>query len=165
MFHIRVGRPVFVLLAPALALFATTTPAQAQLLSPKAPEAVRDAMEGHGWVAKLKRVDGENPVIETNRDGVKALVLFMNCSDDNSDCRSVQLYMGFTDAKDTTLERLNEWNQTKRFGRAYRDKDGDPVLEMDIDMDYDGIPRQNFLEYLSTWSDLMGAFRKHIYVR
>lgn len=154
---------------PASSLFAlallAASPAQAQLLSPRSPEAVRDAMEGRGWVAKLKMGEGENPLIETNRDGIKALVLFMNCADDHTDCRSLQFYMGFNDAKDTTLDRINEWNQNKRFGRAYRDKDGDPVLEMDVDMDFDGIPPKNFFEYLATWGDLMGAFRKHIYTR
>jgi hypothetical protein len=152
-----------VLLA-AMAL-AAASPARAELLSPKAPETVRAAMEEHGWVARLKAKPEENPVIETNRDGIKALVIFMNCEDDHTGCRSVQFYMGFTDAKATTLERLNEWNQTKRFGRAYRDKDGDPVLEMDVDMDFDGIPKENFLEHLTTWSDLMGAFRRHVYTK
>lgn len=71
--------------------------------------------------------------------------------------------MGFNDAKKTTLETLNDWNENKRFARAYRDDSGDPVLEMDVDLDFNGIPRENVGEAVNTWKALMTAFQKHIH--
>lgn len=34
-----------------------------------------------------------------------------------------------------TLDKVNEWNRTKRFSRAYVDSDGDPNVEWDIDLE------------------------------
>jgi hypothetical protein len=34
-----------------------------------------------------------------------------------------------------TLEKVNEWNKTKRFSRVYLDSDGDPNVEWDIDIE------------------------------
>lgn len=137
--------------------------AGAQLVSSQHPGSVVKAMESEGWAATLVAPKDGNPYIESKRDGIKLLVLFMNCNDDRQDCRSLQFYMGFNDAKDTTLDRLNEWNRTKRFGRAYRDEEGDPVMEMDVDTDQGGISPALFGEYLKTWGSLMDQFHGHIY--
>src|SRR3546814_13196599 len=61
------------------------------------------------------------------------------------------------------LERFNEWNREKRFARAYRDESGDPVLEMDVDVDFSGLPRENIRETLNTWASLMRAYREFIF--
>ena len=66
--------------------------------------------------------------------------------------------MGFSDAKDVSLEKLNQWNKDKRFARAYKDDEGDPVLEMDVDLDFAGIPRENVGETFNTWATLMDSF-------
>lgn len=150
------------LLGGALALTSASA-AQAELLSPRNPQTIAAALEERGWPAKVLTKTGSNPAIETSRDGVKAMVLFMNCNDQHHDCRSIQFYMGFTDAKATSLERLNSINKGMRFGRTYRDDDGDPVLEMDLDMDAEGIPREVFNANLLTWAALMAKFRQQIY--
>lgn len=137
--------------------------AGAQLVSSQQPASVVQAMESEGWAARLVAPKDGDPYIESKRDGLKLLVLFMNCNTDHQDCRSLQFYMGFNDAKDTTLDQLNEWNRTKRFGRAYRDEEGDPVMEMDVDTDQGGISPALFAEYLKTWSSLMEQFHGHIY--
>ena len=71
--------------------------------------------------------------------------------------------MGFSDAKDVTLERLNQWNKEKRFAGAYRDDAGVPVLEMDVDLDFQGIPRENVGETFNTWASLMDSFRAYVF--
>ena len=60
-------------------------------------------------------------------------------------------YMGFSDAKDVSLDKLNKWNKDKRFARAYKDDEGDPVLEMDVDLDFAGIPVSGTVD-LQNWS-------------
>src|SRR3546814_13713811 len=86
------------------------------------------------------------------------LVIFMNCTGGRN-CRTLQYYMGFSDAKDVPLERFNEWNREKRFARAYRDESGDPGLEMDVDVDFNGLPRENHRETFNTWPPLQPAHR------
>src|SRR3546814_4582868 len=90
------------------------------------------------------------------------LVIFMNCTGGH-DCRTLQYYMGFSDARQVPLERFNEWNREKRFARAYRDESGDPVLEMDVDFDFSVLPRENIRETLNTWASLMSAYREFIF--
>ena len=59
-------------------------------------------------------------------DGKKVLLIMAN---DNTDA---QLYIGFGDTQ-VNAKQMNEWNADHRFGRAYADDDGNPVLESDLD--------------------------------
>ena len=145
----------------AAALFAAA-PAQAELVNARNPATIKAIVESQGWPATLVSKPGEDPYIESNRGGLKFLVLFMNC-DEGKNCKTLQYYMGFSDAKSVTLDRLNKWNKEKRFARAYKDDEGDPVLEMDVDLDFGGIPRENVGETFNTWSSLMDSFREYIF--
>ncbi|UKK84685.1 YbjN domain-containing protein [Sphingopyxis sp. BSN-002] len=151
-------------LAMGAALAFAATPAQAELVNAKSPATIKAIVESQGWPATIVSKPGEDPYIESNRNDLKFLVLFMNCTD-NKNCKTLQYYMGFTDAKNVSLERLNEWNKTKRFARAYRDKEGDPVLEMDVDIDFAGIPRENLGETFNTWASLMDSYRDFIFAK
>ena len=156
--------PIFhrAIVAAAAALALSAAPAHAELVNAKNPATIKAILESQGWPATLVTKDGDDPYIESNRNGLKFLVLFMNC-EDNRNCKTLQYYMGFSDAKDVSLDRLNQWNRTKRFARAYRDDEGDPVLEMDVDVDFAGIPRENVGETFNTWASLMDAYREFIY--
>ena len=154
-----IARTVFA--AGAAALFAAT-PAHAELINATSPATIKAIVESQGWPATIVAKSGDDPYIESNRNGLKFLVLFMNCTD-NKNCKTLQYYMGFSDAKDVSLDRLNKWNKDKRFARAYKDDEGDPVLEMDVDLDFAGIPRENVGETFNTWASLMDSFREYIF--
>lgn len=149
-------------LATGAALALSATPAQAELVNAANPATIKAIVESQGWPATLVAKAGEDPYIESNRNGLKFLVLFMNCEDHKS-CKTLQYYMGFSDAKNISLERLNQWNKDKRFARAYRDDQGDPVLEMDVDLDFAGIPRENIGETFNTWASLMDSYREFVF--
>ena len=150
----------------ALALGAATlfsaSPAHAELINAANPATIKAIVESQGWPATIVAKPGDDPHIESTRDGVKFLVLFMNCTE-NKNCKTLQYYMGFSDAKDVPLDKFNKWNKEKRFARAYKDNDGDPVLEMDIDLDFAGIPRENVGETFNTWGALMDSFREYVF--
>ena len=59
--------------------------------------------------------------------GGKNVLLFLE--HDNTDA---QLYIAFGDIK-VDPKKMNEWNKSKRFSRAYMDDDKNPVLEADLD--------------------------------
>lgn len=152
-------------IAAALALGAAAlaaTPAQAELVSAANPQKIKEIMESRGWPANLVMNAGEDPYIESDRDGLQFLVIFMNCTAGRN-CRTLQYYMGFGAAKNVSLERFNEWNREKRFARAYRSKKGAPVLEMDVDVDFKGIPRENLSETFNTWAALMDSYRDFVF--
>ena len=48
---------------------------------------------------------------------------------------NVQFYSFFKKQKRMDLKKVNEWNATKRFSRAYLDQDGDAVIEWDVDLE------------------------------
>lgn len=150
----------------ALTLAATAllwaSPAHAELVNAANPATIKAIVESQGWPATIVAKEGDDPYIESSRNGLKFLVLFMNC-EEGQKCKTLQYYMGFSDAKDMPLERFNQWNKEKRFARAYKDDAGDPVLEMDVDLDFAGIPRENVGETFNTWASLMDSFRDHVF--
>ena len=107
-------------LAMGAALAFSAAPAHAELVNAKNPATIKAILESQGWPATLVSKPGEDPYLESNRNGLKFVVLFMNCTE-NKNCKTLQYYMGFSDAKNVALDRFNEWNRTKRFARAYRD--------------------------------------------
>ncbi len=120
------------------------------------PESVKSALQDAGYKAELKKEEDGDPYIESRFSGVKTIIIFFGCSE-GKNCTTVQFYSGFSEAKNAQ-DKMNEWNKTRRFTRAYIDKDGDPVLEMDIDLDTGGISQNLFKEYLSTWDGLVGQY-------
>ncbi len=50
-----------------------------------------------------------------------------------TDGESVQAYFGRSGTS-ARLANINDWNKSKRYSRAYLDDDGDPVLELDLDL-------------------------------
>lgn len=145
----------------AAALF-SAAPAQAELINATSPATIKAIVESQGWPATIVSKPGEDPYIESSRNDLKFLVLFMNCTEGKK-CKTLQYYMGFSDAKDVSLDKLNRWNKDKRFARAYKDDEGDPVLEMDVDLDFAGIPRENVGETFNTWASLMDSFREYVF--
>lgn len=152
--------------ATALATLAAAAlgaaPAHAELVSPKNPAAIVKILESQGWPANLVTPGDADPYIQSESNGMKFVVLFMNCNDAHQDCRTLQYYMGFNDVKDLPFEKFNIWNKQKRFARAYRDDQSDAVLEMDVDLDFAGLPRENVTDSLQTWAALMDAYHDFV---
>jgi hypothetical protein len=73
--------------------------------------------------------------------------------------KNLQLYVSFKHK--TPLARINEWNRDKRYTRAYIDKDGDPVLEADLDLE-GGSSMGAIKELFRTWVTCVKLFAEHI---
>jgi len=73
--------------------------------------------------------------------------------------KNIQFYASFK--KKTTLGRINDWNSSKRYTRAYLDKDGDPVLEADLDLE-GGVSYGALAEFIKTWVTSVKLFTQHI---
>ena len=140
----------------------TSAPADAELIDAKSPKKIAALLESQGWQTEVSAEDGQDPILKASRQGEVFAVTFLNCQDGRN-CRTLQLLMGFADTKQVPLDKLNEWNRDRRFARVYRDEDGDPVLAMDVDLDFRGLPRENVSETLKTWTGLMTSFRRFIH--
>lgn len=137
------------------------TPSNAQNVTATRPDTIAAVLKARGLPSELKQGDG-NPYIRSAHDDMPFLVAMMNCDDKKANCATVQFFFGFNDRKGFSLEKLNEWNATKRFVRAYRDSDNDPVLVMDVDTDKGGVPQAVFNENLSVWLDQMQQYRRFV---
>lgn len=73
--------------------------------------------------------------------------------------KNLQFYASFK--RKTTLGRINDWNASKRYTRAYLDKDGDPVLEADLDLE-GGVSYGAVAEFFKTWVTSVKLFTQHI---
>jgi hypothetical protein len=84
------------------------------------------------------------------------VVLFL--AKDDSDA---QLFVGFG-GKEVSTDKVNEWNVGHRFARAYRDKDGDAVLESDIDFT-GGVTEANIKAWIKLFRQVMNEYAKFVH--
>jgi hypothetical protein len=141
---------------------ACAAPSQAQMITASNPQSVAAYLRSEGLTVTLKKDTDGDPLIESSLGKNQGFsVYFYNCTD-HAACQTLQFYAGFTDSK-ADAARLNEWNRGKRFGRAYIDKVGDPVVEMDIDLNDPGMARALFADNFRLWKILMTEFPAFIY--
>lgn len=149
----------------ALAMIAgitTAVPAAAQMVRAQDPQSVLAAMKAGGYSdATLGKDDLGDPKISAEIDGTNFIVFFYNCTDHKA-CATVQFHAGYDLDKKISLERINEWNRSQRFGRAHLDKEGDPIIQMDLDLDDGGVSRLLFIDNLEFWASIVGKFEAHI---
>lgn len=143
----------------ALSCLAITPNAGAQQwIDAKDPKTLFALAKTEGFAPEMMSKTGESPSFRMTTDGHKSLILFMDCDDSNTQCKTIQFYAGYSVDDLFSVDRVNEWNRDKRFGRAYVDKSGDPVVEMDLDLDFNGLPRANVVESFRVWRSIVRSF-------
>jgi hypothetical protein len=145
----------------AIAAAGLAMPAQAQTVSARKPESLVSALQAAGYGAKLEKDSGGDPMIVSAAHGHPFRVVFYGCKA-NRDCATITFAAGFDKKSETSLASINEWNRKNRFGRAYLDSEGDPILGMDVDLDDGGMSSALFTDNLEFWTAVAGAFQKHI---
>lgn len=96
----------------------------------------------------------ENGSLVWKVDGYRAVILV---ADDRA---SLQFYAAFSDV-DAASDKVNEWNRTKRYSRSYIDADGDPVLELDLDL-VGGVTRARIVDFLLTCRDSFSTWNAEV---
>ncbi|WOK37171.1 YbjN domain-containing protein [Sphingomonas sp. C3-2] len=129
----------------------------AQMISAKEPAKMVSLLQKKGYRAEIE-TDESGTRIRSADSGRNFTIFFMSCDDQEKNCTTIQFYAGFSDLKSTQLSQINEWNKTRRFARAYIDGEGDPVIEMDVDLDFNGIPEENFMANLEIFTDSLSAY-------
>ncbi|HYW15664.1 MAG TPA: YbjN domain-containing protein [Allosphingosinicella sp.] len=148
-------------LAVAALAGAWALPAEAQMVKAQDPGTVVKALQEAGYSAKLGKDKLGDPMITSGASGTPFQIYFYNCTD-NRNCATVQFNSGYDLKEPVSLERINEWNRNQRFGRAFLDKENDPILQMDLDLDDGGISRLLFVDNIEFWTSVLGRFEQHI---
>jgi Putative bacterial sensory transduction regulator len=147
----------------ALAGFAAAwaLPAQAEMVRAQDPGSLVRALQEGGYAAKLGIDKVGDPMITSGVSGTTFRIIFYNCTA-HKDCATVTFNSGYDLATSPGLERINEWNRGQRFGRAYLDKENDPILEMDVDLDDGGLSPALFIDNIEFWASSLAKFEQHI---
>ncbi|HEX8225592.1 MAG TPA: YbjN domain-containing protein [Allosphingosinicella sp.] len=148
-------------LAIAALAAAWAVPAQAANVRAQDPQSVVSALQKAGYAAKLGTDKVGDPMVTSGVSGTTFQIFFYNCTDHKA-CATVQFHSGYDLKTSIGLDRINEWNRSQRFGRAYLDKENDPILEMDVDLDDGGVSELLFIDNIEFWTSILGNFEKHI---
>ena len=122
---------------------------------------VMQAMQDFGLVATMGKDSQGDPKISSRVSDTKFSVYFYGC-EDNDNCSSILIKAGYDLNNGISALKINEWNREKRFTKAYIDDEGDPYLEMDVNLDYEGVGNQNFADNLDWWRLLVEDFEEFI---
>lgn len=137
------------------------SPAGAQMVRAQDPQTLVKALQDAGYQAKLGTDKIGDPMITSSVSGTTFHIFFYNCTA-NKDCATVAFQAGYDLKATPGLARINEWNRTKRFGRAYLDKEEDPILAMDVDLDDGGLSPPLFTDNVEFWVSALADFEKFI---
>jgi hypothetical protein len=137
------------------------TPAVPYLVHAQDPTTIVRALVGGGYAAKLGVDKVGDPMVTSGVGGTTFQIFFYNCTN-HKECATVQFHSGYDLSTTLPLETINEWNRSERFGRAYLDKENDPILEMDLDLDDGGLSPLLFIDNVEFWASVLGKFEKHI---
>ncbi len=104
----------------------------------------------------LERMEYDYSSISYNKykleiNGYTSLLLI---DDDDIQLYSVFEYSG-------SLNRINDWNRTKKFSRAYMDMDGDAILESEISFE-GGLTAKAITNFITTYLVSLLVFVDHI---
>jgi len=144
----------------AVTLLASSTVAMAQMTA-QDENAILRAMQDFGLVATMGEDGGGDPKISSRVSDTKFSVYFYGC-ENNQNCASIMFKAGYDLNDGITAMKINEWNRDKRFAKAYIDDEGDPFLEMDVNMALDGMGGENFADNLDWWRLLVEDFEDFI---
>jgi hypothetical protein len=149
------------LLLPLLALASGVAAPPAGMVRAQDPQSLVRAMQANGYTAELTTDQTGDPMIRSAAGGTRFQILFYNCTN-HRECATVQFHVGYDLKTAPSLESINEWNRSQRFGNAHLDRENDPILEMDVDLDDGGLSPLLFVDNLEFWTSALGRFEKHI---
>jgi hypothetical protein len=118
---------------------------------------VADVLTAEGYKAEIGKDGVGDPKITSGSGGKVFYVIFYGCKDGR--CTAYQMHAGFEADPSPGLTKVNDWNTRHRFGRAFLDKDNDPIVEMDIDAER-GFTSESISNNLATWVTVLASFVK-----
>lgn len=151
------------LLAPALAagaLFAAGA-AQAGPLPPGGVTAaeVAASMKAGGYTTELSKDSTGDPMIKGKLGELMFRILFYDCNASQR-CKSIQ-YLASWDEANYPSAKANTWNITMRYGRVAIDKEGYPVVIMDVDLER-GATTEALENWSETWKAVLQSYEEYL---
>lgn len=96
-----------------------------------------------------------DPQIMFQMSGLFCRMNFFDCKQGR--CGSIQLETALDLANGTTVQVMNEYNKTYRYGRMYLDEEMDPYLQFDFEL-----PISHVEEYITSQLDTFELLLEHL---
>jgi hypothetical protein len=126
--------------------------ANQQLVSTMTADDLQALLRSEGYT--VDRVDAQGNVV-FKVEGTKVLALIQ------SNKTTIVFHIGWSGAAEATQKKVNDWNKTKLYSRAYLDDEGDPALELDLDL-RDGVTMGHAKRVLKSIGPTMSQFKKDV---
>lgn len=121
-------------------------------------ETLTQAFRGYGS-AELGKSNNGDPQITGRIDGTRYGVYFYGC-ENGKNCREIQLAAGWSGTS-VSREEINTWNRDKRYCKTYIDREGDPMLELDINLRF-GVSRKNLDDTIEYWQICLSDYKREV---
>ena len=148
--------------ALALALgIGAAFPATAQNIVASDPASMTQVLQSFGYRAELGKDDGGDPKISSASGGATFSIFFYGCTN-GKNCDAISFSAAFDLNPGSNVALMNDWNQKKRYTKAYLDDEQDPVIDMDVFLGASGISIDSFRFWVDTWERAIGDFKVQI---
>ena len=152
----------------AMAIALVPTVAAAQITAPTSgevdPQQIVNILQSLGNGPELKFDKDGDPEVTAKTENINFVIFFYNCQKQQQPirCRSYQFWASFHNlSSPPTLEKINQWNETKRLAQASTDGDGRFRIKMNVnprgaDIDV------SFRAYMEWWNLSVREYKQHI---
>jgi hypothetical protein len=119
-------------------------------------------LKGMGVTFEEKTV-GDNVIFKfkLGRIGGGFSVILLLSNLEGNTCQSLQLHAGFSGSYKAGLNGINEWNRSKKFSRAYLDRENEPHLESDLNLK-GGVTEAAIKDFFRIFELSVNAFAYHL---
>ena len=141
----------------ALAALTFATPVLAQNIVAD-HEQIASVLRENGYKAVISGEEGEEKYISTGTGGTNYTIHFYGCDEAQANCKTVMFYAWFDVDEAPSIENINLYNSRRRWGRVYVDSEGDPTIEMDLDLEDGGMSQELFIDNVEYWDLVLNEF-------
>lgn len=120
---------------------------------------IEEVLTRMGVTYEIGEDDQGDPQFDFRLSTYKVWLYFYGCEEEG--CTSIRLYSGFDMDDPPSVERINEWNKTKRFSTAYISNSGNVCLDDDLVV-RGGITIGAVERFILTFRDRLNEYTAHI---
>lgn len=126
---------------------------------------VAAAMGEFGYEVELETDNQGDPFLVSRVNDSTFTIGFYGCNK-NPDvykriCSDAQYRASYNHSEGASLSLINSWNRDYRFGKAYVDSEGQPTVEMMLNLE-GGFTKSYLRVFLKWWALVLRDFEKHI---
>lgn len=120
-------------------------------------QVIVEQIQDLGYQARVVKLSDGAPAIDSSSSGIKFRINLYSCLQDKPTCTIDFGASWLTSKNPIALERLNEWNKSYRFAKAYNDSAGDLTLKMYMTLTH-GVTKENFRANFERWVSVLSDF-------